>query len=137
MERILDADIPHFPFTRVAELPNSTVNKLLNIRAIIYNVEPESETPNPKTMRVMRIVDDTLKYVTLRLFGDLRERLDNSEGKCVTVLNVELMKDHTARWLDSVTDTKVILEQDSDRVRTLQKWFDERGRGERFPHVGK
>lgn len=115
----------------IDELEGKQTNDVVDLIAIVFEIGPvmliNCQDGKTRRKRNVVLVDESGKMVSLGLWPEFTDQLNDREGEAVMFQNLQVRDYRNNLVLSSTTNTIISVNSPNDTVQNLQKWFAEEG----------
>ena len=144
LSKVEEIEGDHLPmnvveYVTLTELEDMPLNKVVSIIAINYGLGPlqhvacRDGSVKPRTN--VRLVDDSMRVISLSLWSEHAQIRDETEGRCVKVNNLKLGEFNGKKVLNSTPGTEAIATPLDLTMTEIQTWWNDGAAFETFKEI--
>ena len=110
-------------FLTIIDLQNKEIGAVVDLIAVVFECRPEqiitSKTGRVTKKKLITLIDEAYKMVTLTLWSPHTEKLDTYEGKAVIFQNLSLREYSNKLYLESSVNAVIVTDGTETAVERL------------------
>ena len=133
LENLPNDNLPQFhrELLSIEELREKEPSSLIDIAAVVFDVGPlqviNCQDGRTRAKRNITLIDETRKQVSLGLWPDFTDKLNDCEEKAVIFQNLQTREYLGKVMLSTRVNTIIATDETNETVQHLERWFLEHG----------
>ena len=128
-----DQALPQLPrdMLTITDILDKDTGAVIDLAAVVFDVGQlqriNCQDGRQRKKRNVTLVDNTHKLITLGLWPEYTDQLDDFEGRAAVFQNLQVREYQGKSMLSSTLNTIISTSDTQEEVRELNEWFAEEG----------